>query len=134
MAPGNRRGERAEISGCGGEGGCGLLSTGKRDWYGHTGSICHASHGNGKIVGMGAASMCPAYAVLEAVVCDDDTIAYGMGKAMLNSLDMGGIGYVLIKNESIYPLAKRLRFQETTEGTYRVSLDGYFTSGCGKSL
>lgn len=89
---------------------------------------------NGKIVGMGAASMCPAYAVLEAVVCDDDTIAYGMGKAMLNSLDLGGIGYVLIKNESIYPLAKRLRFQETTEGTYRVSLDGYFTSGCGKSL
>ena len=89
---------------------------------------------NGKIVGMGAASMCPAYAVLEAVVCDDDTIAYGMWKAMLNSLDLGGIGYVLIKNESIYPLAKRLRFQETTEGTYRVSLDGYFTSGCGKSL
>ncbi len=89
---------------------------------------------NGKIVGMGAASMCPAYAVLEAVVCDDDTIAYGMGKAMLNSLDLGGVGYVLIKNESIYPLAKRLRFQETTEGTYRVSLDGYFTSGCGKSL
>ncbi len=89
---------------------------------------------NGKIVGMGAASMCPAYAVLEVVVCDDDTIAYGMGKAMLNSLDLGGVGYVLIKNESIYPLAKRLRFQETTEGTYRVSLDGYFTSGCGKSL
>lgn len=89
---------------------------------------------NGKIVGMGAASMCPAYAVLEAVVCDDDTIAYGMGKAMLNSLDLGGVGYVLIKNESIYPLAKRLRFQETTEGTYCVSLDGYFTSGCGKNL
>lgn len=89
---------------------------------------------NGKIVGMGAASMNPAYAVIEELVCDDDAIAYGMGKAMLNSLDLGGIQHVLINNESLYPLAKQLRFTETGEGTYSVSLEGYFTSGCGKNL
>lgn len=82
------------------------------------------------IVGMGAVSMTPDFAVVEELVCDDETIAYGMGKALLNSLDLGGVARVLIKNERLYPLAERLRFTKTEQGSYEVSLYGYFTAGC----
>lgn len=86
----------------------------------------------GKTVGMGAVSMNPARAVLEELVCDDDTIAYGMGKAVLNTLDLGGIGKVVVQKQRLFPLAKRLRFVENSDGFYEVELEGYFTAGCEK--
>lgn len=86
----------------------------------------------GKTVGMGAVSMNPARAVLEELVCDDDTIAYGMGKAVLNTLDLGGIGKVIVQKQRLFPLAKRLRFVENSDGFYEVDLEGYFTAGCEK--
>lgn len=85
---------------------------------------------NGKIVGMSAVSMNPLYAVIEELVCDDNAVAYGMGKAVLNSLDLGGIARVCIKNERLHTIAEQLRFVKNSTGIYEVLLEGYFTSGC----
>ena len=87
---------------------------------------------SGKVVGMGAVSMDLSGAVMEELVCDDDTIAYGMGKAVLNTLDLGRIRRVLVKKERLFSLAKRLRFAENGDGFYEVDLEGYFTGGCEK--
>ena len=87
----------------------------------------------GKIVGMGAGSMDPSCAVLEEIVCDDDCIAYGMAKALLNAIDRGGIKQVYIKNSRLAALAERLRFSKTAQGVYALSLEGYFTGGCEKN-
>ncbi len=83
-----------------------------------------------KIAGVGALSLSPAGAVLEEILCDDETIAYGMGKALLNALDLGGIRNVEIKNESMFDLAKRLRFTQNEEGIYILDLEGYFLGSC----
>ena len=56
---------------------------------------------------MGAVSMTPDFAVVEELVCDDETIAYGMGEeALLNSLDLGGVARVLIKMSDCIRLLK----------------------------
>lgn len=82
------------------------------------------------ITGVGALSLSPAGAVLEEILCDDDTISYGMGKAMLNALDLGGVRNVEIKRETMFELAKRLRFKENDKGIYILDLEGYFLAGC----
>lgn len=84
----------------------------------------------GKIVGVGAVSLSNDGALIEEISCDDDTIAYGMGKSLLNSLDLGGVKNVSVKNKSIFGLAQRLKFVQNTSETYVLSLEGYFSGGC----
>lgn len=84
---------------------------------------------NGKLIGVGAVSMDSSGAKIEEVVCDED-IDWLIGKALLNSLDLGGIKKVKIANSSLFQLAKKLRFEESGAG-YILNLDGYFDAGCG---
>ena len=83
-----------------------------------------------RIVGVGAVSMQNGETVIEEIAADDFSIEYGMGKALLNSLDLGGIKNVIIKNERLADLAKKLRFQSNNSGEFHLCLDGYFTGGC----
>ena len=83
----------------------------------------------GKLLGVGAVSMDASGAKIEEVVCDED-IDWLIGKALLNSLELGGIMDVVIENEKLFALAKMLRFKEDG-GKYTVNLEGYFTAGCG---
>lgn len=86
-----------------------------------------------KITGVGALSMDMEGALIEEIMCEGENIAYTMGKALLNSLDLGGIKKAEIKNERLFELAKKLRFKLNSEGAYEVMLEGYFTGGgCGK--
>ncbi len=82
------------------------------------------------IVGVGAVSMENGKTVIEEIAADDFSIEYGMGKALLNSLDLGGIKNVVIKNERLETLAKKLRFQSDDFKEFHLCLDGYFTGGC----
>ena len=83
-----------------------------------------------KTAGVGALSLSRDGAVLEEILCDDDTIAYGMGKALLNALDLGGVRNVEIKREGMFELAKKLGFKENQDGIYVLDLEGYFYGGC----
>lgn len=83
----------------------------------------------GKLLGVGAVSMDASGAKIEEIVCDED-IGWLIGKALLNSLDLGGIRNVVIEKENLFPLAKMLRFKESG-GVYAVDLEGYFEAGCG---
>ncbi len=82
----------------------------------------------GKLLGVGAVSMDSKGAVIEEVVCDED-IDWLIGKALLNSLELGGIMNVGIQKESLFKLAKMLRFKENG-AVYTVNLEGYFEAGC----
>ncbi len=83
----------------------------------------------GKLLGVGAVSMDSAGATVEEVVCDED-IGWLIGKALLNSLDLGGIKKVKIENSTLFKLAKMLRFREEN-GIWLLNLEGYFEAGCG---
>ena len=82
------------------------------------------------IVAAGALSMDITAATLEEIAAEDETLMYAMGKAMLNTLDLGGVKKVLIKNEKLSELAKQLRFIKTDNGIWSLELEGYFTCGC----
>lgn len=84
----------------------------------------------GRLAGVGAVSLTGDGAVIEEISCDDDTLAYGMGKALLNSLDLGGVKSVSVKNKSIFGLAGRLGFVQNTSEAYILNLEGYFSGGC----
>lgn len=69
-------------------------------------------------------------AVLEEIAADDEILSYAMAKAVLNSLDLGGVRYVSIENERLYALAEKLKFTKTASDTYKLDLEGYFYGGC----
>ena len=82
------------------------------------------------IIGVGAVSMENGETVIEEIAADDSSIEYGMGKSLLNLLDLGGIKSVVIKNKSLENLAKKLRFKSDASEEFHLCLDGYFTGGC----
>lgn len=84
----------------------------------------------GVLMGVGAVDICPGQASLAEVCCDDADLDYGMGKALLNLVDLGGIQEVICKNEKLFALAKRLGFRPDADGVMRLNLAGYFTSHC----
>jgi len=88
--------------------------------------MCATEKGN--LLGVGAVSMDAGGAKIEEVVCDED-IDWLIGKALLNSLDLGGIKNVTLDNPKLFKLAKFLRFKEES-GEYRLNLEGYFEAGC----
>ncbi len=83
---------------------------------------------NDILLGVGAVSMTAKETVIEEIVFEDDT-GWLIGKALLNSLDLGGIRYITIKKPQLFPLAKFLRFKEAGE-VYSLDLEGYFDAGC----
>ena len=83
-----------------------------------------------KIVGVGALSMDITGAVLEEICADNQQIEYGLGKAMLNALDLGGIKNIYIKNDALKDIAAKLLFKENDKGELFLCLEGYFEGGC----
>lgn len=71
----------------------------------------------------------------------DFNLEYGLGKSMLNFIDLRGFKYAVSNNESIEALLKALKFRKTAEceeekeifgndWVYCLNLDGYFTANC----
>lgn len=61
---------------------------------------------------------------------DDFAMSIFIGKALLNSLDLRGVKTVLCRGAHMEKTLVALRFSKTEEGVWRLSLEGYFKSGC----
>lgn len=55
--------------------------------------------------------------------------SYDMGKALLNAIDLMGIGNVVCYNKEMDRLLRALRF-EFDGNAYTLNLEGYFVGGC----
>ncbi len=58
---------------------------------------------------------------------NDETDLFLLGKAMLNYLDLHGVKNVVYPEVKDEKNAKRLGFKKNEDGTYTLSLEGYFT-------
>jgi hypothetical protein len=56
-------------------------------------------------------------------------LAYEIGKALLNAVDLRGIPTVLCRDDGLRGVLTRLRFSEEN-GEYFLPLQGYFSSNC----
>ncbi len=82
---------------------------------------------NASLTGVGAVSILVDTAVMEEVCCEDDILAYGMGKALLNLVDNVGLDRVYCQNAHLFALAERLGFQkEDRKPEMALDLTGYF--------
>lgn len=62
----------------------------------------------------------------------DQELAFFIGKAVLNKLDLLGVEQVFCQNGSLEDLLKKLGFCQEGQGKWRLSLKGYFTTPCHK--
>ena len=86
-----------------------------------------------KLLGIGSVTMHNEYGVLEDILIldADQSLSYGMGKALLNFIDICGPKKVICENEALAPLLKRLGFKKNEDdAAYFLSLDNYFTKKC----
>lgn len=105
-------------------------------------SVAMAASDSGEVLGAGAVSIYDGYAVLAGIAMKKEyqmfNLEFGIGKALLNMLDLGGVRYVCADNLD-ERLAASLRFKTDYElpedckpdksYKYFLCLDGYFTSG-----
>ena len=105
-------------------------------------SVAMAASDSGEVLGAGAVRIYNGYAVLEGIAMKDEyrmfNMEFGIGKALLNMLDLGAVRYVCADNID-ERLATSLRFKQDYElpadcrpdkhYKYFLCLDGYFTSG-----
>lgn len=105
-------------------------------------SVAMAASDSGEVLGAGAVSICGGYAVIEGIAMKKEyqmfNMEFGIGKALLNMLDLSGVRYVCADNLD-ERLAASLRFKTDyalptdckpdKNYKYFLCLDGYFTSG-----
>ncbi len=60
----------------------------------------------------------------------DWELAFFIGKAILNKVDLQGAKQVVCKNESLSELLNKLEFLQKEPGVWYLNLEGYFTSPC----
>ncbi len=85
--------------------------------------------------GLGLYRMEPEGAVILEVITENEKdweLAFFIGKAVLNKLDLQGVKLVYCQNEELHDLLKKLGFYKNGQGTWRLSLEGYFTTPCQK--
>ena len=60
----------------------------------------------------------------------DWELAFFIGKAILNKVDLQGAKHVICKNESLSKLLRKLEFLQKEPHVWSLNLEGYFTSPC----
>ena len=108
-----------------------------KDFFESQGSHCDISdklvmcaYDGGTLVGAGAVSMTSQETSIEEICCPEG-LELALGKALLNTLDLGGIKKVHCRQPRLFALAKRLGFKSSLDDScMELSLDGYFTGGC----
>lgn len=97
-----------------------------------------------ELLGTAVAEILDGYArVLDIFIKEefrDFSLEYGLGKALLNMVDLGGIKHAVCDNANMEKLLEALKFrrtdlcenvpQELERHSYYVNLDGYFDSNC----
>ncbi|MBE7043101.1 MAG: hypothetical protein E7399_06360 [Ruminococcaceae bacterium] len=70
--------------------------------------------------------------ILEIITVDEQDweLAFFIGKAILNKVDLQGAKQVVCYNESIQGLLRKLEFLQQESGVWKLNLEGYFTSPC----
>lgn len=61
---------------------------------------------------------------------DDEELAFFIGKAVLNKLDLAGVKQVTCRNGALAELLRRLEFLQEESGRWKLRLEGYFTAPC----
>lgn len=99
----------------------------------------------GELLGLGTMRVFEGYASLDNIVFKDEyrdfSLEYGLGKSMLNFIDLKGIRYAVSGSEKLSKLLEALRFKPLgeVEGAgdivggnwlYCLNLDGYFSPNC----
>lgn len=99
----------------------------------------------GELLGLGTMRAFESCISIDDVVLkggvNDFNLEYGLGKAMLNFIDLRGFKYAVSNNSNIDALLKALKFRKTAEceeekeifgndWVYCLNLNGYFTANC----
>ncbi len=106
-------------------------------------SVVMSAQESGEVLGAGAVVTENGYAVLSGIKMKDEykmfNLEFGIGKSLLNMLDLSGIKYVVSDMEDDRLLTS-LRFKKDAEipgeitlnkdYKYFLCLDGYFTEHC----
>ena len=98
--------------------------------------LAYGAKENGKLLGVSQFRILGKYAVIydlsNALNVDDLEALIIIGKGTLNFIDLCGVKDVIIKYRGISPVYKILGFKKDSDGVYRVNLEGYFDSPCGR--
>lgn len=97
----------------------------------------------GRLLGIGVMRLFDTFASVDAVLIKEEynsfELEYGLGKSMLNFIDLKGLRFAVSDNKSLEKLLSALRFRPICEfedlkiageWKYCLNLDGYFTSNC----
>lgn len=88
------------------------------------------AYDGGVLVGVGAVSMTDQEATIEEICCSCE-LGLAMGKALLNTIDLGGIKHVSCRQPHLYSLAECLGFRKNqNNSSLNLDLNGYFTTKC----
>ncbi len=99
------------------------------------------------LMGMGVMRLYDEYAIIDNIIFKDEfndfTLEYGLGKSLLNVVDLRGIRYAVSNNKSIEKQLRALKFKSPSEikniDEYPpkvalcdlcLNLDGYFLANC----
>ncbi len=108
------------------------------------GSLVMAMRDGGELMGVGTMRLFDGFAALDGIYLKDEyntfDLGYGIGKSMLNFMDLHGIRYAVSNSEDLKKLLAALRFKPSCEfedtddapgdWAYCLNLNGYFTSNC----
>ncbi len=98
-----------------------------------------------ELLGLGVMRLLESYALLEGIYIKDGdfSLEYGLGKSMLNVIDLRGIRHVASDNEDIQKQLTALKFKlideiedksdipkEVLNCRMYLNLDGYFLANC----
>ncbi len=98
-------------------------------------SIVMSAKDKNEILAAGALSMKGYHVYLDCVAPlgnspEELSLVLGLMKSLLNLADLRGIKTVYGSNTEMRRLYKLLRFKETENDEYELSLDGYFSTEC----
>lgn len=112
------------------------------------GMILMAVRDSGELLGAGVMRLFENYASLDVIKFkeqyEDFNLKYGLGKSMLNLIDLRGIKYAVSSCAELDGILKALRFKKLSEAEnvddikdiitedwiYCLNLEGYFNSNC----
>ena len=99
------------------------------------------------LMGLGVMRLFPEYAVIDSICLKDEfkdfTLEYGLGKSLLNVVDLRGIRYAVSDSKEIEKQLRALKFKAPSEiensaempdfirdWELCLNLDGYFLANC----
>jgi len=97
--------------------------------------LAYGAEENNKLLGVSQFRILGEYAIIYNLINtpgnDDLEALIIMGKATLNFIDLCGIKDVIIKTAN-KNLSDTLGLKRYADGVYRINLEGYFDSPCGR--